>query len=347
MIEQTKHRLVLIGARGYTGRELLELLSTHPGIELALAASNAQAGQSIIDEVPDWPQPDQTFVALAPDQVEAVNAEVWVLAVPNGQSPPWVEAIERSHPGALILDLGADYRFDPGWVYGLTEFNRAALEEARRISNPGCYATGAQFGLLPIRDQLIGPPVIFGVSGYSGAGRTPSARNDPGRLRDNLIPYALTGHVHETEISTHLGRPVRFHPHVAAFFRGITLTIAVELGAPATDESLAAEFQACYAGSPLVRVQAEIPEIPALRPRTGICIGGFSVDARDAHRASFVVVLDNLLKGAASQALQNINLALGLDELTAIDLKTIGSTTIESETIDSAASEPTSQGNEA
>src|SRR6056297_367738 len=166
MIEQTKHRLVLIGARGYTGRELLELLSTHPGIELALAASNAQAGQSIIDEVPDWPQPDQTFVALAPDQVEAVNAEVWVLAVPNGPSPPWAEAIQRSHPGALILDLGADYRFDPGWVYGLTEFNRAALEEARRISNPGCYATGAQFGLLPIRDQLIGPPVIFGVSGY-------------------------------------------------------------------------------------------------------------------------------------------------------------------------------------
>lgn len=342
MIEQTKHRLALIGARGYTGRELLGLLASHPAIELALAASNAQAGQPIADEVPDWPRPDQTFVALAPDQVDSVDAGVWVLAVPNGQSPPWVDAIARSHPGALILDLGADYRFDPDWVYGLTEFNRPALKEARRISNPGCYATGAQFGLLPLRDQLMGPPVVFGVSGYSGAGRTPSARNDPERLRDNLIPYALTGHIHELEISTHLGRPVRFHPHVAAFFRGITLTVAVDLGAPATDESLAAEFQACYAGSPLVRVQAGIPEIPALSPRTGICIGGFSVDARDAHRASFVVVLDNLLKGAASQALQNINLALGLDELTAIDSKTI-----DSETIDSAAGEPTAQGHEA
>ena len=314
MTEQKKHRLALIGARGYTGREFLGLLAKHPEIELALAASNAQAGQPIIDEVPDWPQADQNFVALAPDEVETVDAGVWVLAVPNGQSPPWVQAIARRHPEALILDLGADYRFDPDWVYGLTEFNRAALKGARRISNPGCYATGAQFGLLPLRDQLMGPPVIFGVSGYSGAGRTPSARNDPERLRDNLIPYALTGHVHEQEI----GRPVRFHPHVAAFFRGITLTIAVDLGAPVTAESLQEEFQARYRDEPLVRVQVEIPEIPALNPRTGICIGGFSVDPRDAHRASFVVVLDNLLKGAASQALQNINLALGLEELAGI-----------------------------
>lgn len=314
----SRHRLALIGARGYTGREFLGLLAAHPDIELVLAASSAQAGQPIVDEVPSWPSSDQTFVSLLPEQVDGVDADVWVLAVPNGQSPPWVEAIARSHPDALILDLGADYRFDPDWVYGLTELNRAALKDARRISNPGCYATGAQFGLLPLRDQLMGPPVIFGVSGYSGAGRTPSARNDPDRLRDNLIPYALTGHVHEQEISTHLGRPVRFHPHVAAFFRGITLTIAVDLGAPTTVESLMSEFQACYTGEPLVRVQAEIPEIPSLNPRAGICIGGFSVDARDAHRASFVVVLDNLLKGAASQALQNINLALGLEELAGI-----------------------------
>jgi len=318
MTEQKKHRLALIGARGYTGREFLGLLAVHPQIELVLAASNAQAGEPIIDEVPGWPSSDQAFVALSPDQVDTVSAEVWVLAVPNGQSPPWVQAIERSHPDALILDLGADYRFDPDWVYGLTEVNRAALKAARRISNPGCYATGAQFGLLPLRDQLMGPPVIFGVSGYSGAGRTPSARNDPGRLRDNLIPYALTDHVHEQEIGAHLGRPVRFHPHVAAFFRGITLTIAVDLGAPVTAGSLISEFRAFYADQPLIRIQSEIPEIPALSPRTGICIGGFSVDARDAHRASFVVVLDNLLKGAASQALQNINLALGLHELTGI-----------------------------
>lgn len=319
MIRQKRHQLALIGARGYTGREFLGLLASHPGIELALAASNAQAGQPIADEVPDWPRADQDFVALAPDQVDDVDADVWVLAVPNGQSPPWVEAIARSHPDALILDLGADYRFDRDWVYGLTEFTRPALKTARRIANPGCYATGAQFGLLPLRDELMGPPVIFGVSGYSGAGRTPSARNNPDRLRGNLIPYALTGHVHEREIGAHLGRPVRFHPHVAAFFRGISLTIAVELGTTVTAESLVAEFESCFCDEPLVRVQAEIPEIPTLRPSAGVCIGGFSVDDRNAQRASFVVVLDNLRKGAASQALQNINLALGLEELAGID----------------------------
>jgi len=329
MTEQQKHRLALIGARGYTGREFLGLLAAHPAIGLALAASNAQAGEPISNEVPDWPDREQRFVALQPEQVGELDAGVWVLAVPNGMSAPWVEAIEFAHPDALILDLGADYRFDPGWVYGLTEFNRAALKDARRISNPGCYATGAQFGLLPLRDALIGPPVIFGVSGYSGAGRTPSARNDPERLRDNLIPYALTGHVHEQEISTHLGRPVRFHPHVAAFFRGISLTIVVELSAPVSAESLQTEFEACYQGEPLVGVCAEVPEIARLAPRTGLEIGGFSVDARDARRASFVVVLDNLLKGAASQALQNINLALGLDELTAIDSSSVQPSAVE------------------
>lgn len=318
MARQDKHRLALIGARGYTGRELLTLLARHPDIDLALASSGTQAGRPLTDEVPEWPHPDQKFIALNPEDLPGHDAHVWVLAVPNGESAPWVEAIERAHPDAIILDLGADFRFDPKWVYGLTEFNRPALANARRISNPGCYATGAQFGLLPLRERLMAPPVVFGVSGHSGAGRTPSPRNDPERLRDNLIPYALAGHVHEREIGSRLGRPVRFHPHVAAFFRGISLTIAVDLSEPAAADALLNEFSERFADEPLVQVSAEIPEIRTLAPRTGLAIGGFTVDARDTHRVSFVVVLDNLLKGAASQALQNINVALGLDELTGI-----------------------------
>jgi len=312
-------RLALVGARGYTGRELLALLARHPRLELALAASNSRAGQRLRDELPDWPDAEARFAALAPEQVADVEADVWVLAVPNGATAPWVAAIARTHPTAAILDLGADYRFDDNWVYGLTELNRDALAGARRIANPGCYATGAQIGLWPLRDQLAGAPVIFGISGYSGAGRTPSPRNDPERLRDNLIPYALSGHVHEREIGTHLGRPVRFHPHVAAFFRGISLTVAVELKQPATADELVATVSAAYAGEPLVVVDTAIPEIATLLPRAGVQVGGFTVDARDARRVSFVVVLDNLLKGAAVQALQNINLALGFDELSGFE----------------------------
>ena len=312
-------RVALIGGRGYTGAAFLPLLSRHPGLELALASSSSQAGTSLREIDPDWPDAEARLVALSPDDVAGVDARVWVLALPNGASAPWVAAIGAAHPDALIVDFGADYRFEPDWVYGLSEWNRAALAGARRIANPGCYATGAQFALLPIRDFLTRAPVVFGVSGYSGAGKTPSPRNDPARLADNLIPYGLVGHVHEHEISVHLGRPVRFHPHVASFFRGISLTVSVNLSDELDSEALLDLFRTAYREAPLVEVAAEIPEIRDIRGRPGLKIGGFSVDQRQPFRATFVVVLDNLLKGAASQALQNINLALGLEELAGVD----------------------------
>ena len=312
------YRLALIGGRGYTGAALLALLATHPGMQLAVATSGSQSGQPIHGVVPEWPDRDQRFHALDPEDCGQVEAEVWVLALPNGASAPWVAAIGQAHPDALILDLGADYRFDPDWVYGLTEWNRQAVSQARRIANPGCYATGAQFGLMPLRDRLTRAPVIFGVSGYSGAGRTPSPRNDPERLKDNLIPYGLSGHVHESEISTHLGLPVRFHPHVAAFFRGISLTLAVDLSEPLGEAELLELFSEAYTNEPLIEVGADIPEIREIAGTPMLKIGGFTTDRRNPLRASFVVVLDNLLKGAASQAMQNINLTLGLDELTGI-----------------------------
>jgi N-acetyl-gamma-glutamyl-phosphate reductase len=312
------HRLALIGGRGYTGSELLRLIARHPEIELAVATSDSQAGQAIAESVPEWPETDDVFEALEPDAVGKVDADVWVLALPNGKSQPWVDAIGQAHPDAVVLDLGADWRFDAHWAYGLTELNREALGSAKRIANPGCYATGGMFGLWPIRRALAAPPVLFGVSGYSGAGRTPSPRNDPERLADNLIPYALTGHVHEQEISAHLRRPVRFHPHVAPFFRGISLTVSVMLTEPLSSEELLAMYWQQYEGEPLIWLSEEIPEIREVAGTPRLAIGGFTVDERDAMRASFVVALDNLLKGAASQALQNINIALGLDELTGV-----------------------------
>ena len=112
----------------------------------------------------------------------------------------------------VIIDLSADYRFDPSWYYGLPELTRARHAGQRRISNPGCYATAMQLAIAPMLDVLDGPVQCFGVSGYSGAGTTPSDKNDPGKLRDNLMPYALTGHVHEREVSTQLHHPVEFMP---------------------------------------------------------------------------------------------------------------------------------------
>jgi N-acetyl-gamma-glutamyl-phosphate reductase len=304
----------LVGGRGYTGSELLGLIAGHPQMRLGIASSRSEAGQTLSSACKNWPDDGRTFTQLEPAGVSAHPADAWVLALPNDLACQWVEAILAAFPDTVILDLSADYRFDSHWTYGLPERNRDQIRNARLISNPGCYATGAQLGLLPLAEDLRSDPLIFGVSGYSGAGKTPSPRNDPEVLRDNLIPYALSGHVHEKEISHQLHSAVRFMPHVAAFFRGISLTIAFELDHPVSVDELEMIFRQAYAGEKRIRVSREIPQVSAVQNTADVHIGGFNVDARNTAQGSLVVVLDNLLKGAASQALQNLNLALGLDE---------------------------------
>lgn len=214
-----------------------------------------------------------------------------------------------------MVDLSADYRFDDGWVYGLPEIHgRDAIRGARRIANPGCYATAGQLAVAPLRGRLAGDIHVFGVSGYSGAGTTPSRKNDPEALADNLMPYALTGHIHEAEMSRHLGEAVRFTPHVAEFFRGIVTTVHVRLADAATPEGLLALYREAYAGEALVDVVERIPEVRDGAGRPGAVVGGFAV-GRDGRHAVIVSALDNLLKGAATQAMQNLALALGLEEM--------------------------------
>jgi N-acetyl-gamma-glutamyl-phosphate reductase len=305
---------VLVGGRGYTGAEWLKYLARHPKLSLAIASSTSRAGQPLQQAFPDWPHADDRFGSLTPDGVGAVDADAWLLAVPNGAAGEWATAIRAAHPDAVIIDLSADHRFDDRWIYGLPERWRDQIRGARNIANPGCYATGTQLALLPLLDQLDGIPVVFGVSGYSGAGKTPSERNDPERLHDNLIPYRLCGHIHEREVSFQLGRDVRFIPHVAPFFRGISLTLSANLQQSTSASILLERFQQVYAGEKRVKVSADIPEIAAVRQSPDLHIGGFAVDERDSRCISWVAVLDNLGKGAAAQAMQNLNLALGMDE---------------------------------
>ncbi|MFO0661572.1 MAG: Asd/ArgC dimerization domain-containing protein [Polyangiaceae bacterium] len=156
------------------------------------------------------------------------------------------------------------------------------------------------------------------MSGYSGAGTTPSPKNDPELLRDNLMPYSLVGHVHEREVSRHLGKTVRFMPHVAPFFRGIMLTISTELSQPISSAAeLMARYESRYRDKSLIRVQKDAPWVRDVMNRHEVVVGGFAVDPTGTH-AVVVVTIDNLLKGAATQALQNLNLALGFDELAGI-----------------------------
>ena len=138
------------------------------------------------------------------------------------------------------------------------------------------------------------------------------------RLKNNLIPYSLSGHVHEAEVSFQLGRDVCFMPHVAEFFRGISLTITVCLQDAVTVEELFEIYSSAYQHEPLVQISRDIPEVAAVQGRHEVHIGGFTVDARDPRRVSMVATLDNLAKGAATQAMQNLNLALGFAELEGI-----------------------------
>jgi N-acetyl-gamma-glutamyl-phosphate reductase len=164
-------------------------------------------------------------------------------------------------------------------------------------------------------DRMAEIPRVFGISGYSGAGARPNPRNDPELLRDNVLPYELVGHVHEREMAAGLGQRVRFMPHVASFFRGICLTIDCELSEPVAPSELLAQYRHRYADEPLVRVQAEIPRVSDAVGKHHATVGGF---ASDGTRTVVVATIDNLLKGAATQALQNLNLALGFDELAGI-----------------------------
>jgi N-acetyl-gamma-glutamyl-phosphate reductase len=211
------------------------------------------------------------------------------------------------------VDVSADYRCDPAWQYGLTEVFSREIAQSRRVANPGCFATGVQLALWPIRQSLVEPAVAFGVSGYSGAGRTPSPRNDTAALADNLMPYQLVEHSHERETSRHLGRRVRLLPHVASFFRGISLTIDFQLDRVQSHGEVDEQYRAAFAGQPFVQYDSAIPEIRQVRDTPSCRIGGLQRDPGDPRRWVIASALDNLSKGAATQAIQNVNLMCGLE----------------------------------
>lgn len=306
-------RIGLVGARGHTGRELLRLIAGRSDMDLAFASSREFAGKPVAEMAPEV-DTGVMFEALAPADIAERDVDAVILALPNGAAAGFVAAIESAGTDPIIVDLSADYRFDDTWVYGMPEvYGRDALRTARRISNPGCYATAGQMAIAPVRDHLSGPAHVFGVSGYSGAGTTPSRKNDRDALRDNLMPYALAGHIHEREMSRHLDVDVRFTPHVAAFFRGIVATVHLDFRDTISADALRSAFERYYSGEALVELMDGIPEVADGANRTGVVMGGFQL-ADDGRRAVIVSALDNLLKGAAVQAMQNLCLALGLPE---------------------------------
>ena len=254
------------------------------------------------------------FGALNAEGVAGLRLDAVFLALPNGASEPFVHALPSD---TVIVDISSDHRLDDAWVYGLPELHRAKIAGARRIANPGCYATVMQLTVGPFVENLDGVPAVFGVSGYSGAGTKASPMNDPDRLADNLMPYELVGHNHEQETTYHLGHTVRFMPHVHQAFRGLLVTSHIPVSRQTTVDEVAKRLHDVYVDEPLIEIQEHIPELRDGAGRLGVLIGGVHV-SKDGRNIVVVGAEDNLLKGAAVQAIQNLNLAFGEPEFASI-----------------------------
>ncbi len=319
-----KSKVALIGARGYTGQNLISLINTHPYLEIAHVSSRELVGQ----ELKGYNKSKIIYENLQVEDIKKLETkgdiDIWVMALPNGVCKPFVNAIDeiKENKKSIIIDLSADYRFDDTntWTYGLPELNdRLKISNSRKISNPGCYATAAQLAIAPLINYIRETPSIFGISGYSGAGTKPSPKNDPNFLKDNLIPYSLTDHIHEHEISSQLGKQVSFTPHVASWFQGISHTISIPLNEKLTSRDIRNIYQEEYFNEKLITVTGEAPYVKDISGKHGVVIGGFGVNSKQ-DRVVIVATIDNLLKGAATQCLQNINLALKYGEYEGIPI---------------------------
>lgn len=333
----SRKRIGLIGARGYTGNELAKILDTHNHFKLSAVGSRQFEGKRACDFLETSSEVRATNITPEHMKEKSEQVDAWVLALPNNLAKDYVEQIPVGIP---IVDLSADYRWDPVnspnpnwnsyWQYGLPERkgNRERLSNATRVANPGCYASAAQLAMIPLIDELNkeNPSIkmtgahCFGISGYSGAGTTPSDKNNLEILENNILPYALCGHGHELEInhqfSHQLNNSVFFTPHVVQFFRGINMTVSIDFdpnyGIP-TEEGLVELFKEYYDDEPFVDIMKDIPNVTQVTEKHTCVIGGFKVN-KERNKIVVVSVLDNLLKGAASVCIQNLNLMFGYKE---------------------------------
>lgn len=300
-------KISIIGGRGFTGQELIKLIDSHPQFELAQAFSSSVAGEEIII---DERKLKKTYASLDED-TEFVEEDAIILALPNNEAAKWADKISKQNSQAIILDLSADHRFDGEWHYSVPELTQTI--DGNKISNPGCYATAMQLMLAPINNMIDGEVNFFGISGYSGAGATPNDRNDPNKLKNNIIPYSFNNHIHEREVSFHMQREINFMPHVANFFRGILITGNFSLKNQCSSQETRNIFDDFYDEHSFIVIKEEFPSISEVINTPNAMIGGFNIDV-SKKRLSFCCSIDNLLKGAASQAIQNLNNAMNFDE---------------------------------
>lgn len=320
----------IAGVTGYTGVELLRLLSTHPHAEITALCAGQNAGKKLGES---WAGlgafGERTVEAIDVDALGA-RCQVVFLALPHGVSAKLAGPLLDA--GVIVIDLGADFRLhDPAVharaygphphpellaraVYGLPEQHREALRGAKLVANPGCYPTATAIAALPLVEAGLADWVVADcISGVSGAGRSPGPKNLYCEVQESLSAYSIAGtHRHTPEIEQTLGVPVTFTPHLAPLRRGMLATVHVRPKRPVTLGELQALYAARYADHPMVTVR-DVP--PATAEVRGTARAAVHV-ALDAERGVITAVcaIDNLGKGASGQAVHCMNLALGLPE---------------------------------
>jgi N-acetyl-gamma-glutamyl-phosphate reductase len=332
----------IVGGTGYTGVELLRLLARHPEVELSTITSRAEAGMPVAQMFPSL----RGYVNLSfvhPDEAKLNECDVVFFATPHGIAMQQTPALLSA--GVKIIDLAADFRIkDPAefekWygmkhacpdilekaVYGLPEVNRAAIKAAQVVANPGCYPTAVQLGLIPLLEAGLidaGSLIADAKSGVSGAGRKAEVHSLFSEAGDNFKAYGVSGHRHLPEIVQGLtqaaGKSVglTFIPHLTPMIRGIHATLYARL---AKEADLQALFESRYADEPFVDVMPK-GATPDTRSVRGANVCRIAVHRpQGGDTAVILSVIDNLVKGAAGQAVQNMNIMFCFPETTALDI---------------------------
>lgn len=340
-----KFRIAIAGASGYAGAELVRLAAAHPYFDIAAVTSEKSAGQSVASVFPSLTGVVQhTFEALAPEAL-AERADALFLALPHTKSQEPVALCMKA--GKLVVDLSADYRLKneaayEQWyqtphahpallqeaVYGLPELHRCAIAKAKLVASPGCYPTAAILQLAPLFAKglvQLDSIVIDAKSGVSGAGRSPALPYHFPEAHESLEPYKIGKHRHipeiEQELSGVMGMPgavtIAFTPHLVPMNRGILSTAYCKLKTEIKLPELRALYREFYKGERFIRLYEDIVPNPRYIKGSNFCDIGVYADQR-AGWVVTVAAVDNLVKGAAGQAIQAMNLMMGIPEETGL-----------------------------
>ena len=313
-------RAVVLGASGYSGGELLRLLAGHCDIEVLATAGDTAAGEPLGYVHPHLASLGGAVVTA--EEAVTVGADVCFSCLPGGHLAKHLDDLVAN----VVVDLADDFRGEAEWTYGLTEFVRGDLAEASRIANPGCYPTATLLALVPFASAGLveGPVVVDAISGTSGAGRKPADHLSLASAGSSVTAYGTASHRHVGEIERGLQifggleAAVTFTPHLAPMSRGLLATVRARLRGSQTDSDATDVLREAYDDEAFIEVLEDWPSTKATVGSNAAHVG-----ARVDRRTGWLVcsaAIDNLGKGAAGQALQNANLALGLSEGQGLDI---------------------------